>query len=535
VSDRRAGAWLIALLLITALVELPLLGGDFVWDDQVLVVRNVLTDDVANLPRFFAVDLWSTVDAHGQEGTPYYRPMMLVELLIDRTLFGLSPLAHRLHSLLWHLLCVGLVWRFLRGWRDDAVSATAAAALFALHPLHLELTAFVAARNDAMAAAGVLGALILLEGRRAGPGRLLGAGACALYALLSKESAALLPGLLLVVDLARWGRPGQLARYGALLGAGAIWAGLRSRVALADMQGGALSGALAGAPAALAFYARQLFNPLVYDPTAYVDSVSPAWWALAALAGLVGLLAARGGRAALAGLGLAGLTFAPALVGVHFAEMYAHRYVYLPLAGLALMVHAALAGRLSGRGRWVALGAAVGLALATLRAEPVWASTRTFWEHVYARYPDSRTACPLFVEYTLSGEDGLAEPMLRAALAGEVHPHCCYWPSRWYLERGRPELARSAGEQALEGGCGASGELVMPIAMAEALMGEWDAAEARAAGVSRDPYGYRALILSAAALRRGDRTVLEGFSGQEVPEGTPPLEAQVEALLGRSP
>jgi len=551
VKARRSPAlWLLALLLIVAAVDAPTLRGGFVWDDTVLVLKNQLTGDPSNLPAFFQIDLWSSVSAEeGGTRTPFYRPMMLASLALDRALFGLSPAGAHLHSLLWHLLTTALVWRLLRGLVHDAPAATAGAALFALHPMHLELVAFVAARNDAMAAAGVLGALILLEPARAGPGRLLGAGLCALFALLSKESAALVVGLLLAVDQARYGRPGGLGRYGALLAAVGVWLGLRSRAALEPAGASRLFEALAGSPAALAHYAEALLRPTAFEPAVYLQAQDPDWgWlALGALvfAGLV--LAARRergasgetsgetlGRTALAGLGIAGLTFAPALLGIQRSGLYSHRYAYLPMVGLVLVVAAALSGR---DRRWSAGAAlvAAALALCSARAAPVWSSTEDFWAHNHARNPSPLTACPLFVEYALADEPALAEPLLREALAGPVTEHCCFWASRFYFDRGRPELARASGEQALAAGCPASPELIAPLAMSEALACEWDRAEARMSTLPGDPYGYRALLLSAAALRRGDASVMEGFAGdpREAEDGGA-LRVHVEFLLDQS-
>jgi len=543
--------WLAALLAICAVVDAPALQGGFVWDDTILVLKNQLTGDWRNLPAFFQVDLWSTVEAsEGGTRTPFYRPMMLASLLLDRTLYGLSPLGAHVHSLAWHLLTTALVWRLLQGFVDDVRAATAGAALFALHPMHLELVAFIAARNDAMAAAGVLGALILLEPARAGPSqrvgaaRLVGAGLCALFALLSKESAALVVGLLLVVDLARRGRPGGLRRYGALLAAVGVWLGLRSRVSLEQAGSASLSEALAGGPAALAHYAEALLRPTSFEPAVYLQTDAPSWgWlglAILALAGLT-LASTRARRpAALAGLGVAGLSFAPALLGIHLSGLYSHRYAYLPMVGLALLAAAALdRPRASEQRADLAVGAALlvacALALFSTRAAPIWSSTTRFWTHNHEVNPGPLTACPLFVEYALADHPDRAEPLLREALAGPVTPHCCFWASRFYFERGRPELARTWGEQALSVGCEASPELVAPLAMAEALACEWDSAEARMQPLSGDPYGYRPLVLSAAALRRGDGSVLASFSAERGgARGAGSLDERVAFLLDQA-
>ncbi len=102
--------WL--LLIVTVLLFAPLSMADFLWDDQILVTENLLTGDWHNLPEFFRIGLWESTPI-AETDSAYYRPMMLVDLWLDRQLFGLSPLAHHLHSLAWHLLCTWLLWRLL--------------------------------------------------------------------------------------------------------------------------------------------------------------------------------------------------------------------------------------------------------------------------------------------------------------------------------------------------------------------------------------------------------------------------------------
>ena len=70
--------------------------------------------------------------------------------MLDCQLFGLKPAGHHLTSLLFHtantLLLFGLLKRVTGAfWRSAFV-----AALFALHPLHVESVAWVAERKDVL-------------------------------------------------------------------------------------------------------------------------------------------------------------------------------------------------------------------------------------------------------------------------------------------------------------------------------------------------------------------------------------------------
>jgi hypothetical protein len=75
-----------------------------------------------------------------------------------------------------------------------------------------------------------------------------------------------------------------------------------------------------------------------------------------------------------------------------------------------------------------------------------------------------------------------------------------------------PEPAITWGRLALENGCEASAELLVPLAVSEALTGQWNLAEQRVQPLQGNKYGLRSVLLSAAGLRRGDSSVLASFS-----------------------
>ena len=208
----------------------PLLDVSFSRDDEALIVDNQLIkvlDEPApgrGHPRRLTRDLWSTTRLPTLK-SGYYRPLMLLSLGLDRSLAGLSSAVAHFHALLWHLLAVGMAMASRTacwgGWRGLA------ATLFALHPVQSEVLALVAARNDSMAAALVLGALWLLVERAPSAARIVGAAALALLALLSKESAVLALFMLFALDLARFRRPVGWPRYAALAGALVAYVPLR--------------------------------------------------------------------------------------------------------------------------------------------------------------------------------------------------------------------------------------------------------------------------------------------------------------------
>ena len=106
-----------------------------------------------------------------------WHPLTTLSLALDATLGGLDPRRFHLHNLLLHAANTVLLLVVLRRmtgafWRSGLV-----AALFALHPLHVESVAWIAERKDVLSAvllAADLRAYVRGEPRRAG-GRYLAA------------------------------------------------------------------------------------------------------------------------------------------------------------------------------------------------------------------------------------------------------------------------------------------------------------------------------------------------------------------------
>lgn len=184
---------LLALLVLVAGVYAQAAAAYFFWDDRYLILQNgtVVTGDVV---RAFTEDLWSA-------DTPYYRPLVMLGFIADYALFRGDATGYHLHSLAWHLAATGalfgLVHRRLGPWKG-----LACAVVFALHPIQSEAVLWIAARNDLMCAAGVLGCLALLD--RPSRAATVGAFVLALVAMLSKEVGLLLPLLATLWRLA-WG------------------------------------------------------------------------------------------------------------------------------------------------------------------------------------------------------------------------------------------------------------------------------------------------------------------------------------------
>jgi len=125
----------------------------------------------------------------------YYRPLFLVSLIIDYHLGKLSPGIYHFTNLVWHLISVVLLYRFLVVCDVPKKNAFIFTLLFSVHPVLLHAVAWVPGRNDIMLAAFTLASLIQLK-------KYMDAGLKKYFflnllflccALFTKESAILLP------------------------------------------------------------------------------------------------------------------------------------------------------------------------------------------------------------------------------------------------------------------------------------------------------------------------------------------------------
>jgi tetratricopeptide (TPR) repeat protein len=526
--DRWLG-WLV--VVVTGLVFLPWLTGALVWDDPLLISENLVTDRLSNLALFFQVDLWDTTPKPvGPTG--FYRPLMLLDLCIDHILFDNSPRALRIHSLIWHLAVVTLFVRLALRLGLSHIAAAAGGVLVGLHPVQAEVVFFVSARNDSMAAAWLLGALLWLLPPAGDPSRrrLWAAGACTLAAALCKESVLLAPFALVLLSMWR-GAPWSRSGVGAMCGGLVAYLLLRQASGVSWPEGAGLSRTFEVAPAALSFYARDILLPLDIGPGLHL-----AWppqipsWALW-LAGGIGALVWRFGDRRLAlCAGLLCVFGAPALVAAGATNTPAQRYLYLSMVALGLGL-AVVMERLSiALQRGLSAVLLVGLAGLVGQNALQWQSDTMLWSEAVERHGGGY-AMGAYAK-TLEDEGRLEEAGSWYAQATQIQPpfvESCYNVAQVQIRLGRPWLALENGLAALDSGCPAEEELLSPVGLALALGGNWSAAEEILAGTTRDPWGQIVLVKLAAAVVRGELEPLRSESGTLDPSH--PLVRQVRFVL----
>jgi tetratricopeptide (TPR) repeat protein len=229
--DRSTLLLVAALLACATLPYLNILFNGFVHDDDFQLVRNPYIRSFQHLKEIFTANVWSF---QGPTVSNYYRPMMTLGYLISYKIFGLRPYGFHLVSLLLHALVVCLVFALTQRLTGDRAWAFVAGAWFALHPIHTESVAWIAAVTDLeltffyLITFGLFLALARPGGRCSA--RLLAVmEATFTLALLSKEPAMTLPALATVYehfyreDRSETSISQKLGRYGLLWLLGAIY------------------------------------------------------------------------------------------------------------------------------------------------------------------------------------------------------------------------------------------------------------------------------------------------------------------------
>jgi tetratricopeptide (TPR) repeat protein len=204
-----------ALLLLVLAVYGQTVGFPFApLDDDIYVYANpTVAPGLATgfLARAFSLDV-----------PTYWHPLTWLSLQLDATLFGLDPAGFHLVNVCWHaanvLLFLALGLALGLGLWPSAL----AAALFAVHPMHVESVAWITARKDVLSGFFWLSGLLayVRYARRPSPARYGLVALLLALGLMAKAALIVLPCALLLLDFWPLGRaPWSRAWTGTVAGA----------------------------------------------------------------------------------------------------------------------------------------------------------------------------------------------------------------------------------------------------------------------------------------------------------------------------
>ncbi len=144
-AGRRSDLLIILLLCAMVLSAFWSLTQNFfvAYDDPIYITQNSFVCSGINSTSV----AWAFTNVRGAN---FWHPLTWMSHMLDVQLFGLNPCGHHCSNLLLHLantLLLFFVVRRMTGapWRSGFV-----AALFAVHPLHVESVAWASARKDTL-------------------------------------------------------------------------------------------------------------------------------------------------------------------------------------------------------------------------------------------------------------------------------------------------------------------------------------------------------------------------------------------------
>lgn len=128
------------LLLLVFLAYFPLVRAGYIWDDDYYVYKNAALRTVSGL--------WQIWNSPFHPVTPQYYPLTFTTFWLEYHLWGDRPLGYHIVNVALHALSSIMIWRLLRGLRVPG--AWLAAAVFALHPVHVESVAWISERKNVL-------------------------------------------------------------------------------------------------------------------------------------------------------------------------------------------------------------------------------------------------------------------------------------------------------------------------------------------------------------------------------------------------
>ena len=131
------------LLAATLATYWPVLGNRFVdFDDPLYVTENAMLQQGLNLD----IVRWAVVSQHAYN----WHPVTWLSLMMDFELYRLKPMGYHLTNLLLHIANTILLFIVLTRMTRNMWPSALVAALFALHPLHVESVAWISERKDVL-------------------------------------------------------------------------------------------------------------------------------------------------------------------------------------------------------------------------------------------------------------------------------------------------------------------------------------------------------------------------------------------------
>jgi Tfp pilus assembly protein PilF len=137
-------SWL--LILVAVAIYQGSLACGFVYDDVPLILQNPFLTNLHMWRRIFLGSLFSFGGPSAQLG--FYRPLTIFSYWLICRVAGLNPIAYHLVMVALYALSIWIVHRLGRRILQNELAAFAGALLWTVHPLHVEVVAWISSISD---------------------------------------------------------------------------------------------------------------------------------------------------------------------------------------------------------------------------------------------------------------------------------------------------------------------------------------------------------------------------------------------------
>jgi Tfp pilus assembly protein PilF len=186
----------VALVALTLFVYWGVQRFEFInWDDPSYLTENTNVQAGLSASNVW----WALTTGH----SPYWHPLTWLSHMLDVTLYGMDPGPHHVTNLVIHIASTLLLFVLLRRMTGDEGPSAFVAALFAVHPLHVESVAWLAERKDVLSSFFLLVSIwtYVRYVEHPGAGRYVAVAGAYALALMSKPMVVTLPFALLLLDV----------------------------------------------------------------------------------------------------------------------------------------------------------------------------------------------------------------------------------------------------------------------------------------------------------------------------------------------
>jgi len=151
---------LVSILLIIILgffVYSNSLNGEFIWDDEILIVDNVYIKDSHSIPGLFTKDItYGTFDKSN-----FYRPLQILTYVLNYAIGKLDTKVYHLTNIIFHILVAMILYWLINLIFKNNFLSLITSLLFVSHPIHTEAVSYISGRADPMAVLFMLLTMIL--------------------------------------------------------------------------------------------------------------------------------------------------------------------------------------------------------------------------------------------------------------------------------------------------------------------------------------------------------------------------------------